>query len=249
MLRIDHNDPSGGRVNLHRAGRPLVIGHRGAAALAPENTLESLAAAVDAGVDLVEFDVGASLTLGHSEREIPEDAISLDDALEFLAARGVGAHVDVKHVGIEPQVVDAIRRHGLAEHAIVSTARSRSVRKLATLAPDLPRAIGYPYDRHGAAGVPWPRAVTRQAAAALRAVMPLRLPLLLRATRANVLALHCALVSPALVVAAHARDVPVFAWTVNDTALAERLLAWGVDGIVTDDPGLVSEALARLGAR
>ena len=146
-------------------------------------------------------------------------------------------------------MVDAIRRHALAERAIVSTALSRSVRALAALAPDLPRAIGYPYDRHGAGGVPWPRAVTRPAAAALRAVMPLRLPPLLRATRANVLALHCALVSPALVRAAHARDVPVLAWTVNDAALAERLLGCGVDAIVSDDPGLVSEALARLGAR
>ena len=47
-------------VNLPRAGgRPLVIGHRGAAAVAPENTLAALAAAVAAGVDLVEFDVVA----------------------------------------------------------------------------------------------------------------------------------------------------------------------------------------------
>src|SRR5476649_2130039 len=54
-------------VNLRREGDlPLVIGHRGAAALAPENTLASLEAAVAAGVELVEFDVGAGLVLGHS---------------------------------------------------------------------------------------------------------------------------------------------------------------------------------------
>jgi len=236
-------------MNLRRAGRPLVIGHRGAAALAPENTLAALAAAVDAGADLVEFDVGAGLMLAHSPQETPDDPVSLDDALAFLGASAAGAHVDVKHAGIEQQVVDALRRHGLEQRSLVSAAVAKSVRRVAAIAPDLPRAIGYPADRHGVAGVPWPRALTRGAAAALRAVMPLRLPLLLRMTRANVLSLHCSLVSPALVAAAHARGVPLLAWTANDPDLVEKLLADGVDGIVTDNPRLVSEALRGLNAR
>jgi glycerophosphoryl diester phosphodiesterase len=51
---------------------PLRIGHRGAAALAPENTIRSLRAAVEHGVDLVEFDVldlpRGPLVLAHSDR-------------------------------------------------------------------------------------------------------------------------------------------------------------------------------------
>lgn len=35
----------------------LIIGHRGAAGLAPENTLASLQAGIDAGADMLEFDV------------------------------------------------------------------------------------------------------------------------------------------------------------------------------------------------
>ena len=35
----------------------LVIGHRGAAGVAPENTLESLHAGIDAGADMLEFDI------------------------------------------------------------------------------------------------------------------------------------------------------------------------------------------------
>jgi glycerophosphoryl diester phosphodiesterase len=35
----------------------LIIGHRGAAGLAPENTIESLQAGIDAGADILEFDV------------------------------------------------------------------------------------------------------------------------------------------------------------------------------------------------
>ena len=236
-------------MNFQRAGRPLVIGHRGAAALAPENTLASLAAAVYAGADLVEFDVGAGLMLGHSAEEMPVDAVSLDEALEFLAAHGVGAHVDVKALGIEPQVVEALHRHGLTERAVVSAALAKSVRAFAVIAPDIPRAIGYPYDRHGAAGIRWPKAITVPAAGALRSAMPLRLPLLLRTSRATVASLHSRLVSPAVVRAAHARRVPVLAWTVNDPALVERLVAAGVDAIVTDNPGLVLETLGTLNAR
>ena len=131
-----------------------MIGHRGAAAIAPENTLASLAAAVEAGADLVEFDVGAGLTLAHSPSEVPDDPISLDQALDFLRPHDVGIHVDVKHVGIEPQIVDALRRHGLTERAVVSAALARSVRRVAAAAPDLPRAIGYPRDRFGVSVVP-----------------------------------------------------------------------------------------------
>jgi len=40
--------------------RPLIFGHRGACAQAPENTLESFQLAVDAGVDVLELDVHLS---------------------------------------------------------------------------------------------------------------------------------------------------------------------------------------------
>ncbi len=55
-----------------------MIGHRGAAAVAPENTLAALEVAVAAGVDLVEFDISPGLLLGHSELELPADSIDLD---------------------------------------------------------------------------------------------------------------------------------------------------------------------------
>ena len=60
-------------IRLERAegAPPLRIGHRGAAHLAPENTVRSLRAAVDHGVDLVEFDVldlpKGPLVLAHSD--------------------------------------------------------------------------------------------------------------------------------------------------------------------------------------
>jgi len=232
-------------VDLHRRNgrRPLVIGHRGAAAVAPENTLASLEAAVAARADLVEFDVAADLTLSHSPWEMPGETLDLDGALEYLRAHGCGVHLDLKHVGIEEEAVAAIRRHGLGGRAIVSTAWPRAGRRLAAIAPELPRAIGYPRDRYGISRIRWPAALTAPGAAALRAAMPARVPVMLRWARANVLALHHALVSRAAVRRAHAVGVPVLAWTANDAALVARLGELGVDAIVSDDPAMAVATL------
>lgn len=231
-------------MNLRRAdGRPLVIGHRGAAAVAPENTLASLEAAVAAGVDLVEFDISPGLRLGHSLGELPADAIDLGVALEYIREHHVGAHLDVKLPGYEAEVIAALRAHGLEDRSLVSTAFAATARRVAELAPGLPVAIGYPRDQHGVSRFPWPGALTRGGAAALRAAMPARIPLLLRHAHANVLALHHALCSPQAVRAAHRRGAPVLAWTANEPEIVRRVTAAGVDGIVSDDPKM---ALATL---
>ena len=230
-------------MNLRREdGRPLVVAHRGASAEAPENSREAFLAAVTAGADLVELDVTHGLVVAH---DAGAPGLHLFQVLELLAPHAVGVHVDLKQPGDEAAVLDAIERYGLRERALLSTAFPRVARTLSSLAPDVPRAIGYPRDRVGVARFSWPGAITRPGAAALRAVMPARIPLLLARTRATVLALHHTLCSPASIAAAHRRRVAVFAWTVNDPELVRRLASWGVDAIVSDDP---KQALATLGA-
>ena len=223
-------------------GRPLVVAHRGASAEAPENSREAFLAAVDAGADLVELDVTHGLVVAH---DAGAPGLHLFQVLELLAPHPIGVHVDLKQPGDEAAVLGALDRYGLRERALLSTAFPRVARLLGTLAPDVPRAIGYPRDRAGVAGLPWPGALTRTGAAALRAAMPARIPLLLARTQATVLALHHSLCSEAAVAAAHRRDVPVFAWTANDPVAIARLASWGVDAVVSDDP---KQALATLTA-
>jgi glycerophosphoryl diester phosphodiesterase len=234
-------------VNLRRAaGRPLVIGHRGAAALAPENTLAALEAAVAARVDLVEFDISPGLRLGHSLDEMPADEISLDVALEYLKEHGVGVHLDIKLPGYEEQVLKAIERHGFVERAVLSTAFAVTARRFAALAPELPRAIGYPRDRLGVSKLHGPGPLQRAGATALRQAMPARVPVLLRWARANTLSLHHSLCSRAAVATAHRLGAPVLAWTVNDPAAVRRVVAARVDGIVSDDPEMTLATLLAL---
>ena len=65
-------------MKLLRDDGPLIqVGHRGAAALAPENTLRAFEVALASGVDAIEFDVldrgDGPLVLGHSLGELDED--------------------------------------------------------------------------------------------------------------------------------------------------------------------------------
>jgi glycerophosphoryl diester phosphodiesterase len=228
-------------VNLHRGqGRPLVIGHRGAGAEAPENSLDAIRAAIAAGADLVEFDVSPGLVVSHDPRG---DGPALREVLALLAEHDVGVHVDLKAAGYERAVVQELDAAGLRGRAVVSTAYASIARRVRAFAPGLPVAIGYPRDRFGVSRFAWPAALTTAGAAALRSTMPARVPLLLAAARADVLALHHTLCSPGAVAAAHRRGAPVLAWTTNEPDRIRALAALGVDGIVTDDPKL---ALATL---
>lgn len=211
-------------MNLRRRpGAPaLVVAHRA-------NTLEALAAVRE--VDLVELDVAPGLVVAHDPGEAGP---SLADALDVLAGRDVGIHVDVKLPGYEQAVLEAIDERRLRDRVLVSTAYARVARRVRALAPELPIAIDYPRDRYRVSRFAWPGLVTRPGAAALRAAMPARIPPLLAWARADVLALHHTLCSRAAIEAAHRRGAPVFVWTVDDPAAQERFSALGVDAVVTD---------------
>jgi glycerophosphoryl diester phosphodiesterase len=211
-------------VNLRRAPGepPLRIAHR-------VNSLEALASVE--GFDLVELDVGSGLVVAHDRGE---RGPSFGDALDALAGSTVGIHVDLKLPGYEQAVLEAIDERRLRNRVLVSTAHGSASRRVRALAPDLPIAIGYPRDRYRVSRFAWPDWMTRPGAAALRAAMPARIPLLLATARASVLALHHTLASRAAIAAAHRCGAPVFVWTVNDPAAEERFSALGADAIVTD---------------
>jgi glycerophosphoryl diester phosphodiesterase len=53
------------------------------------------------------------------------------------------------------------------------------------------------------------------------------------------------LVDEELILAAHTRNIQVIPWTVNDADTMRELLAWGVDGLITDYPDLGIEVLSE----
>jgi glycerophosphoryl diester phosphodiesterase len=234
---------------LLRADGPVVrVGHRGAPRVAPENTLESLAAAIELGVDAVELDVIARgdgrLVLAHSADAAAVPAVqSLDEALAFLASLDTGVLLDLKGRGHERELAAALRGHGLLGRAFVSTPSPASLRALRTIEPALPLALTYPDDRFGLTGRRLVRPAVAPALAAMRRSLPVRLPRRLRRVGARAASLNWTVVSPAVVDRCHALGVAVYAWTVNDRRIAEKLVGAGVDGIITDDPRILEGPL------
>ena len=237
-------------MRLLRGDGPLLrVGHRGAALLAPENTLASFEAALAHGVDAIEFDVlalpGRPLLLGHSVDELPDDPATLDEALEFLRSHDVAVHVDLKLTTRLDEVADALERHGLAARSVVSSFHLPSLASFAARAAHVPVGFTYPEDRYGVSKRAVLRPAIRLGTLALRRAVVARVPGMLARAGAAALMLHHAVVSAAAIERAHAAGAAVWAWTVDDPVELARLDAAGVDAVISNDPSIFS-ALATL---
>jgi glycerophosphoryl diester phosphodiesterase len=223
-----------------RDGRMLRIGHRGAAALAPENTIESLRLALELGCDLVEFDVhelDGTLVLAHDPPSTSGPGLpTLDEALTFLVRTEAGAHLDLKASGAEHAVAEALRRHGLVERTVVSSFRAETLRALGAAEPAVRLGLTYPEDRRGLVQRRAVAPLIGPALAAMRAALPFRVSRLLAGAGATAAMLHFAVISKAVVERCHALGSPVLVWTVDEYSWVPRLDAMGVDGVITNDP-------------
>ena len=52
-------------------------------------------------------------------------------------------------------------------------------------------------------------------------------------------------ITPRFIHRAHAHGLQVHVWTINETAEMQRLVEWGVDGIMTDYPDRLAAVLGR----
>lgn len=224
-----------------RDGRFLRIGHRGAAALAPENSLEAIAVAVELGCDLVEFDVrgldDGRLVLVHDRPRKPAPLLpTLEEALAFLAGTDAGIHLDLKTRGVEDRVEEALRRHGLLERTLVSTFDVRTLRAFGEIEPGVRLGLTYPRDRTGLGQRRVAARLVAPALAAIRATLPGRIARLLAGGRATAAVLHWQVVSREIVERCRSLGVAVLVWTVDDRDRVRRLDEMGVDGVITNDP-------------
>jgi glycerophosphoryl diester phosphodiesterase len=253
-------------ILLDPHARP-VIGHRGNRAHAPENTVESFHEAVALGADAVEFDLQVSrdgvLVVMHDETlerttdgsgsvathtaaelgRLDAGARFTGDAGRTFPWRGRGATVSTFDAVIEslprelPCIIElktpaatelvgaAIRRHDIAHRVIVAGFDPDTTRPL--------RGAGF------ALGASTPDVAKLLLPALLRHhVGPRPFQALCVPPRWHGIPVPIAALARAL----RGSGTVVHVWTINDPTSAMRLWCSGVQGIISDDPGLILAA-------
>jgi glycerophosphoryl diester phosphodiesterase len=232
---------------------PRRVGHKGAAHLAPGNTLASFEAAVRAGVDMIEFDVLSErpdgtgrLLLAHDYGALRASAepLTLEQGLEHLAGEAfaeIDLDVDVKLPGYGARVVRALREAGLIERSLVSSTYPEDLDAMRAIEPTLRVGWSVPrarrdYTESRLTAVPALAMLT-----GLRMWLPRQARAVLRAGRFDAIMAHWRLVTGALVRAVADGGGELYVWTVDDPGLVAKLTAMQVHGIITNDPRLFAQ--------
>ena len=222
------------------------VGHKGADHVAPGNTLESFAAALEHGVDMIEFDVlrtrDGRLVLAHDYEDAEKrECVTLEEGLEHFAGEayaGVELDVDLKLPGYEREVAEGLARNGLGALAGVEM-YTESLEPLASWRPAC--AAGGRSRMCGATTCASPlyvRLPVFAIAPSCARRMPGQAAARIRSGGCEAIMAHRILVSPRLVRAVHAAGGQLYVWTVDDAPKIRALEALGVDGVITNDPRL-----------
>ena len=252
--------------------KPRVFGHRGAAGLAPENTLPSFALGLALGADVLELDVhgtrdGAIVVLHDTTLERTTDGSGpvcaytlaelrrLDAGYRFTCDgadfpyRGQGVrlctfedvlrrfplapcNVEVKQADppIVDEVVGLVRRLDAQRRVVLAAEDAAIMQAIRAHAPDIVTSFSA-----GDVAVFVQRLRTGDFAGYEPPGCALQIPPCFG---------DIELITPELVAAAHRLGLEVHAWTINDRDEMVRLLQRGIDGIMSDLPGLAHAVIA-----
>lgn len=259
---------------LYLAGSPLLIAHRGGAGLAPENTLAAFRNAVHTwGADMLEMDV--RLTRDNEVVVIHDETVDrttngtgkvgdltlaqlqeLDAGYRFVdpegntSYRGTGVaiprfedvledlptariNVETKDGRSAPGLVDIIQRHGAQERILVAAEWEKNRRSVVS------------YEG------PWGASRRDLVWFFLLIHTPLGRFYTPTCDALQIPETHqgIRLLSPRFLREAHARNLPIHVWTVDDPDDMRRMLAMGVDGIQTDRPDRLAPILTEFAGR
>jgi glycerophosphoryl diester phosphodiesterase len=213
------------------SGRFMRIGHGGASALAPGNTLASFDAALNVGIDMIEFDVRRShgeLVLAHTLFDARRGGnVGLHEALAHLSAprfTGVELNVDLKRTGIEVELLTALRHAELMERTLISSQVPFVLSRIRELAPEVRTGISI-----GGRIARVSRRWNDWRAEVLAGLADQRWDALLAQHR---------LIDAHLLREVSNRGGLLYAWTVNERGVIDALRGLGVHGVTTADPRL-----------
>lgn len=223
------------------------VGHKGADHVAPGNTIESFRAALEAGVDMIEFDVlpvdgGARLVLAHDAEDAAERTpMTLNEGLDHFAGEaydGIELDVDLKLPGYEREVVDGLRARGLDSRSLISSTYRDSLRLIGQIAPGLRRGWSVPRARRDYTKSLLLAVPAYGALRWIRSGLPAKAARAIRKGECEAVMVHRLLMSRLLVQRVQEAGGQIYVWTVDDPTEIARLEAMGVDAVITNDPRL-----------
>lgn len=220
----------------------IIIGHRGAPVLEPENTLLGIERAIEIGVDAVEIDVHLT---GDDELVVIHDSTvdrttngtgpvnnyALEEIQKLDAGRGqtiptleevvervdgrVGLIIELKAPGTEKKVLELIRKHSLQETAYVISFWHKLVKAIKDQDPRIKTGVllvGCPVDCCIATGA-----------------------------SADALVMNYGFIDREFVAVAHDEGLQVMIWNIDDPKLISPYEQMGVDGIGSNDPAILAD--------
>lgn len=230
------------------------VGHKGADAIVPGNTLKSFEKAVEVGVEIVELDVlrlrdpDSPLVIAHDWHDAARrEPLTLEQGLDaFLRPPldRVEIDLDIKLPGREEEIVAAVRERGLLERAMISTMELSTLAKIHELEPRLRRGWTYPKVTKDWASKRWAKAPMLAAMAWMRGRLPGLAARELPRMGVEAMWVYHPLVSPRLARITKLAQVELIAWTVDDLPRMQKLIRAGVTGLCSNDPRLFA-ALER----
>ncbi len=219
---------------------PRIIGHRGNGQRELENTLTSIQQALSIGVDGIEFDVHSTsdgeivvihdatvdrttngsgfvqqLTSAQLKRlkvKGEEQIPTLQEVIQILRDYSeLIINIDIKPPSIEKRVLEIIKLNEIESQVIISSKIYTTLKAVRQYHKRIQTGLLYDYHLED----------------------PIQL-----AQQLEVTALHpeYSLLFDGIVNQAHHEGIIVNTWTVNDEAEMHRMIALGVDGIITDFP-------------
>ena len=213
--------------------RPILLGHRGVRVnkSIPENTIAAFDRALEQGCDGFEFDLRATgdgrVVVCHDARAdgitiSRASALQLHELPEFREvlsrfARRAFLDIEIKMAGIEEAVLAALRDQPPARGYVVSSFLPEVVQKVKALGEHVPVGI-----------------ICEKASQLKK----------WRGLPVDYVIAHKALATRELIQQVHDAGRKIFVWTVNDKASTLKFAAWGVDGIIGDDPRRLAQAFS-----
>jgi glycerophosphoryl diester phosphodiesterase len=238
--------------NLVLEDHSNIIAHRGASADAPENTLAAMELAIQQGADWVEIDVqetrdGEVVVLhdadlkkiGNSNFKVSESSLeelqsvdigswmdasfsdqripTLEQLLAFCKGR-VKVFIELKYYGheqhLEERVAKIVENAGMKDQVAVMSLSYAGIRKMKSIRPE------------------WP--VGLLSSIAIGDITRLEV---------DFFAINAQFAKRSFVKRVHRKNQKVLVWTVNDPVTMSAMMSRGVDGIITDKPGLAAKVM------